>query len=155
MLGQIGRGDTVIRRMNRFAHSVDQDCASVDLDGLVTLVVELFRRTAAMRGITVDVQSSGEALRITTHPFALETLLGSLLEQLSLALPGIGALSIVLHTDAERRISIPALAEHAQAVAQVLQSDELNTLLADLQASAGFSRERGELFITLPETLDV
>lgn len=151
MLGQIVRGDAVVKRMNRFAHSADRERATVDLGGLVTLVVELFGRTAATRGVTVEVQGAEVALRLSTHPFVLETLLGKLLDGLSAALPGVGVLRIELHSRAaEAHIRMPGLAQHAVVLAGLLESDDLSTLLAVLQANVAFDHGSGELVITLP-----
>jgi len=153
MLGQIGRGDTIVKRMNRFAHSVDQDRATVDVGGLVTMVVEMFGRTASTRGVTVEVKTAGGAVSLTTSPFVLETLLGSLLDRLTAAVPGIGTLCIESRGQVDAaRISIPGLAEHAGAVTELLAANDLRALLTVLRAGAGFNQESGELFITLPGT---
>jgi signal transduction histidine kinase len=155
MLGQIRRGDAIVKRMNRFAHSADQDRATVDLGALATMVVEMFGRTAATRGVTVELKTAGIAVSLSTHPFALETLLGSLLDRLTAAVPGIGTLGIQLHSlAAAAQIRMSGLAEHAGAVTGVLESEDVRSLLAALRASAGFSRESGELFITLPGDID-
>jgi signal transduction histidine kinase len=155
MLGQISRGDAIVKRMNRFAHSADEDCATVDLGGLATMVVELFARTAATRGVTVELKTAGIAESLSTHPFALETLLGSLLDRLTAAVPGIGMLSIQLHSlAAAAQIVMPGLAQHAGAVTGVLESEDVRTLLAALHASAGFDQGSGQLFITLPGDID-
>jgi len=151
MIGQIGRGDMIVKRMNRFAHSVDQELANVDLVALVTMVVELFARTASTRGVTVEVEHASDTLNLTTQPFVLETLLGSLLDGLTSAVPGIATVCIELHWQADAvQIRMPGLAVHAEVLAGLLASEQLSSLLAALQARAGFDRESGELYITLP-----
>ena len=155
MLAQIGRGGAIVKRMNRFAHSADQERATVELGGLAALVVELFGRSAATRGVTVAVRGAQQALLIRTRPFALETLLGSLLDRLTAALPGIGTLAIELQSGgATAQISVPGLAEHAEAVAVLLASDDVKALLSVLHANADFSDARGALLITLPGDID-
>jgi signal transduction histidine kinase len=155
MLGQIGRGDAIVKRMNRFAHSADRDRATVDLDGLATLVVEMFARTATARGVTVEVHGRGAVVSIRTAPFVLETLLGSLLDHITTALPGIGTLHIELHSQAATtQIRMAWLVERADTVAYLTEADDIKALLAALHASAGFDPESGELFITLPGDID-
>ena len=83
MLNQISRGDLILKRMNQFAHSADNDCTVVDLNALVSMVVELFERTAMTRGVSIDMSLENDELPITTNPFALETLLGCLLDRLT------------------------------------------------------------------------
>ena len=153
MAGQIGRGDSIIKRMNLFAHSVDQDSATVELDALVALVVALFDRTASTRGVSVEVQSAAEGVPITTAPFVLETLLGYLLEQLTTTAPTIKTIGIAVQADALCRITLTGMAGHADAVNSILATDVLQVLLAVLQASAGFDPTRGDVFITLPDTV--
>jgi len=155
MQGQIGRGDAILKRMNRFAHSADRERATVELGELAVLVAELFGRSAASRGLAVEVRSAGAALHLTTHPFALETLLGELLDRLSAALPGIGTLAIELGSEAgAAHIRMPGLARHADALAGLLEADALEALLAALGASAAFHQESGDLVITLPMNID-
>lgn len=155
MLGQIGRGDAIVKRMNRFAHSADQGRASVDLGGLATLVVEMFGRTAVIRGVTVELKGPEVAVNIRTNPFALETLLGGLLDRLTTSVPGIATLNIDLQAQGTAaQVRMPGLAAHAGVVAGLLESDDVQTLLVALRASAGFNRERGALVITLPGNID-
>ncbi|NNF97528.1 MAG: sensor histidine kinase [Halobacteria archaeon] len=155
MLGQIDRGDVIIKRMNRFAHSADEDRATVDLDELVTMVVELFGRTAANRGVTVEVKTAVTTINIKTDPFALETLLGSLLYRITEAVPDIGTLNLELGTQADDNlIRLPGLAEHADMVTRILESNDIKALLATLNGSAGFNQKNGELVITLPGAIE-
>ncbi|NNG12481.1 MAG: hypothetical protein HKM88_04445 [Halobacteria archaeon] len=154
MLTQIGRGDMIVKRMNRFAHSADHDFETVVLDELVTMVVALFGRIAATRGVAVEVKDDASGVSITTHPFVLETLLGSLLDRLTAEAPGIATLSIgVRLQNATCQIRIEGLEKQARAVARVLESDDLKALFEALQATAGYSRESGELLITLPNNI--
>lgn len=153
MLGQIGRGDAIVKRLNRFAHSADQDRATVDLNELATMVVEMFGRTATTRGVAVEVQVAAAAVNIRTNPFVLEALLGNLLDRLSSMVPDIGVLRIELHAQATSgQISMPGLA--AGVVAAVLEADDLKALLAVLGASAAFSRDSDALVITLSGNID-
>jgi C4-dicarboxylate-specific signal transduction histidine kinase len=154
MVTQIGRGDMIVKRMNRFAHSTDHDCGAVVLDDLVTMVVELFARIAATRGVTVEVKTGASGVSITTHPFILETLLGSLLDGLTAEAPGIAMLNIEVRSqNAACQIRIEGLVKQARAVTRVLESNDLKALLGALQATAGYSRESGELLITLPDNI--
>ena len=155
MLGQIDRGDAIINRMNRFAHSADENQATVDLNELATIVVELFERTATNRGVKVEVETTATTVNINTDPFALETLLGSLLYRITEAVPDIGMLNLKLGSQADdSQISMSGLAEHADIITSTLESDDIIALLATLNGSAGFNLQNGELVITLPSTIE-
>lgn len=154
MQGQIGRGDDIVKRMNRFAHSADSDRASVDLNQLVILVVELFGRIATNRGVEVVVQPAASAITVNTDPFSLETLLGTMLYRLTDAAPGIDRLEIRLTATTDTaQIRLRQL-DH-QPVTALLASDTLKVLLAALQATAVFHQDNGELCIMLPGDIDV
>jgi len=155
MLAQIGRGDAIIKRMNRFAHSVDRERALVDLAGLVGLVAELFARTASTRGVTVEVQAGSQPVSMVTCPFALQTLLGALLDRLSKALPAGARLRIELAAPATAvQLRLAAPGAPPEVAAGVLEADAVKALLAALRASAAFSPENAALVITLPDNID-
>ena len=150
MLGQINRGDEIIKRMNRFAHSADDNHATVELGQLMTMVVELFGRTATNRGITVEVKAAVEAVNIYTDTFALETLLGGLLYRITEAAPDANPLTLELDPQVDvTRIKLAGLAEHADIINSIQESDEIKALLAALNGSAYFNQQNGELIITL------
>ena len=150
MLTQINRGDDIIKRMNRFAHSADDKHATVELGELVTMVVELFGRTATNRGITVEVKSAIEAVHINTDPFALETLLGGLLYRITESAPDANPLTLVLDSQVDgAQLKLTGLAEQADIINSILGSNEIKALLATLSGSAYFNQQYGELIITL------
>jgi light-regulated signal transduction histidine kinase (bacteriophytochrome) len=68
---QTQRADGIIKNMNRFSHSVDQNLQRIDLNELIFLVRALIDRIAAMRGISLEEAGAGEAVWVTTNPFLL------------------------------------------------------------------------------------
>lgn len=77
---QIHRADDILKNMNRFAHSVDQFEAQVNLVDLAGLVASLAGRLAAMRKLIIEVVPASQPVMITTNPFLLENLLWLFLE---------------------------------------------------------------------------
>ena len=55
---QISRADTIIRNMNRFAHSTDQTVVTVDLAETIETVMAVTARFAFMRGISASMRSA-------------------------------------------------------------------------------------------------
>lgn len=150
MLDQISRGDEIIKRMNRFAHSADDKHATVELGELMTMVVELFGRTATNRGIKVEVKAAVEAVNIYTDPFALETLLGGLLYRITELAPDANQLTLELGSQVDgTQLKLAGLAEQAHIINSILGSDEIKALLATVNGSAYFNQQNGELIITL------
>ncbi len=80
ILGQVRRADVIVRQLNRFAHSTDEVEAEVVLAEVVELMLALAARTAANRGVRLELVS-GAVVRLRTRPFALEHVLWRCLER--------------------------------------------------------------------------
>lgn len=72
---QVQRGDRIVKRMNRFAHSADHPRESVDVGDTLGLVNEVASRLIAMRGAPPQIDVPAEAIRVRTHRFFLENLI--------------------------------------------------------------------------------
>lgn len=79
---QIHRADSIIRNMNRFAHSVDETISSVDLADTLSLTVAVSSRMAAMKGVSLNVIPPQPALSITTRLFFFQNLLWLCLKEI-------------------------------------------------------------------------
>ena len=77
---QIRRADEILKNMNRFAHSVDQFEAQVDLGDLAGLVAQLAGRKAAMGRILLETTPPSQPVVLTTNPFLVENLIWLTLE---------------------------------------------------------------------------
>ncbi len=77
---QIHRADGIMKNMSRFAHSVDQFDAQVDLHELAGLVAILAGRLAAMRKLTIEVRQPASPVAFSGNPFLLQNLIWLCLE---------------------------------------------------------------------------
>lgn len=77
---QINRADGIMKNMSRFAHSIDNFDARVDLHELTTLVANLAGRLAAMRKLTIDVEQPATPVVFSGNPFLLQNLIWLCLE---------------------------------------------------------------------------
>jgi C4-dicarboxylate-specific signal transduction histidine kinase len=73
--GQVRRGTEIADNMNRFAHSVDEPLASVNLYEMLDLVTSLAQRTASVHGVALQTRNAGPPLVIRIAPFGLENLI--------------------------------------------------------------------------------
>lgn len=78
ILGQIRRGDEIVKNMNAFAHSVDEDVRDLDVGASLALIVGLSRRMAAAKSVRLDLEESAPAT-VRTDPYSLERLLHGLI----------------------------------------------------------------------------
>lgn len=79
ILGQVQRGDAIIKNMNTFAHSVDEPVGSVELPETVSLVQRLSARLAAGKSMKVELGTMDD-VRVTTDPYSLEHLIFSMVD---------------------------------------------------------------------------
>ena len=77
--GQIRRGDAIVKNMNAFAHSTDEENREVDLVDLVELIVALSRRMADMKQVGLTAGDL-EPVAVVANPFDLMRLLHSSME---------------------------------------------------------------------------
>ncbi|MBT8340187.1 MAG: hypothetical protein HKP58_11625 [Desulfatitalea sp.] len=75
IVNRVFRTDTVVKNLNRFAHSVDTPVQSIDVTELLALVLALGQRLANSRGVTLTPEPTAEKLILHTHSFHLMQLL--------------------------------------------------------------------------------
>lgn len=76
---QIKRGDSIIKNMNRFAHSVDLPECEVDYRELTALVISLLTRLASRKCVTVILDES-DPVKGKGDPFIIQRLIAKILE---------------------------------------------------------------------------
>jgi C4-dicarboxylate-specific signal transduction histidine kinase len=72
---QILRGDSIIKNLNRFAHTADEMTADVAVEQAVELTINMAARMASMRGVALTMIPPAESYRVRTSPFALQQLM--------------------------------------------------------------------------------
>jgi C4-dicarboxylate-specific signal transduction histidine kinase len=75
MVEQVDRANTLLKVMNQFSHGVDTWVEEVDLNELLSFVSMLSQRFAAQRRVSVEVESPGQEVTVTTSPFLLQNLI--------------------------------------------------------------------------------
>lgn len=71
---QVERGSILIQRLNRFAHSVDEVVAEVELGALLTEISDICDRFAGLRQVTLErrFEQRTASRRLELDPFALQ-----------------------------------------------------------------------------------
>lgn len=155
ILGQIRRGDEIVRNMNAFAHSVDEDVRDVNLIDCLELVVNLSRRSAAAKNVRLDLGESRPAT-LRTDPYSLEQLLHGLI---ALVLQGVENGVVLTLSAAPLIADVPASLEGGVSVslsgAAPLPAlpESLERLTRSLGASVVSGDEAGVVVVRLPKTL--
>ncbi|MFH1933223.1 MAG: sensor histidine kinase [Pseudomonadota bacterium] len=75
IMAQIQRAERIIKNMNKFAHSVDENIRAIDLSEVIDLVVALSAKFISMHNVKIELNPTLEQVSITTSPFFIENLL--------------------------------------------------------------------------------
>jgi C4-dicarboxylate-specific signal transduction histidine kinase len=150
---QIARADNILKNMNRFAHSIDETVADVDLNQTIEQFITLTERFVAMQGVKVDLRLPASSLTIPTAPFFLMNLLCLCLD-FSMSASGeekrVGL--VVEETEDSVRIRFRQLEGLTEALLKTFPSDREKNLLAVLEAD--LTAEREEIVLRLPNKKD-
>ena len=69
---QVERGKTLIKRLNRFAHSTDELLTSINLNTLLEDITNLSQRLANLQNLQLEIELSGESISLISNPFFLQ-----------------------------------------------------------------------------------
>jgi|PlaIllAssembly_1097288.scaffolds.fasta_scaffold36012_2 C4-dicarboxylate-specific signal transduction histidine kinase len=151
IMKQIQRGDDIIKGMNRFAHSVDEPLRQMDLSDTLALMGALSDRFAAMRGVTLVLESASSPVPVLTNAFILQNLIWLCLD---FAMGCAGA-SKTVFLKAEKReggakIRFSKLQDLAKAETGSFPGERERALLQALKADLVIYKEMKELHLTFP-----
>jgi hypothetical protein len=76
IVDQVALAREVVRDLNRFAHSADEELAEVEVAELLGLVAALYARKARTAEAELLVSAANEPVSVRTNPFMLESLIG-------------------------------------------------------------------------------
>ncbi|MGB5156829.1 hypothetical protein [Desulfobacterium sp. N47] len=80
IISQVQRGDTIIKNLNKFAHSVDEPDCKANVNDIIYLISGLSERLAVMRGIKLEIIEKADPVFVSTNPFLLVTLIWFILD---------------------------------------------------------------------------
>jgi len=70
---QVGKGKTIIKRLNRFAHSVDESIKQVDVKEVLQQISAIAERFAFLKDVTLEAEfGMDDSIDIQTNPFLLQ-----------------------------------------------------------------------------------
>jgi len=156
---QISLADATVRRFNTFAHTADSSTLSIDVAEMLDLLVELSRRPARLKEMTLGLETCPENVRIQTHPFEFLHVLSACLRLLLESGVAGQAISLGLEVDTTRARVVMTVRgadtpSQNPCMARAPSPDPgLALLLQRLHADLQFQPEQGRLLVSFP--LDV
>jgi C4-dicarboxylate-specific signal transduction histidine kinase len=152
---QVGRADEILKNMNRFAYSIDETVAEIDLNPTIKLFMALTDRFTAMRGVSVDLRLPDSPLTIRTAPFFLMNILWLGLDFSMSASGDEKRVELVVEeTETSVRIRFRRLAGLTQELWGTFHSDREKRLLEMLAADLTATPERKEIVLELTKDID-
>jgi len=154
--GQVDRGMEVSGRLNRFAHSVDDRAAQVEVNGLLGQIASLMERHADMREIEVSVEDSEYPVMAQADPVRLLMTLAACIEYCLDQTAGGGLISLACQQRGEQ-VAISCMGNPGLGVAEpveernhgdALRGDAIDGTLHHLSPSA--DRDGPGLELVLP-----
>ena len=152
---QIGRADTMLKNMNRFAHSVNQTMPTVDLNETLEMIIALTARFAARKNVQVDLQLPRDPPKIQTAPYQLMNLLWLCLDFAMDASGELKQIEVVAEeTNDDIRIQLKRLTGLSEIVSNKFPSAYENRLLEILDAELRIEIEAEMMVLRFPRSLD-
>jgi len=148
---QIKRGDAIIKNMNKFAHSVDEEMQEVNLSELTGLMIMLAERTASRLGVSLHFQPASSAVVIRTRPFFLEFMIWKCIQ---LAMERCGE-------DKSVNIALEKKDHHAQlrfvvgnkGLEDKIPLEDISWLMENLNAGLTVHARESQLILSLPDKM--
>ena len=152
---QIRRADTIIKKMNEFAHSVDVPVKRIDLIDILELLIVLSKRFASMREVTLELKRPANPVIITTNDFLLENLLWLCLD---VAMDATGKdKTVVMSVDKAgnnaviRFSGIEGIKDVPGRMSNITEKDGL---LGSIKGKLDIDQEAGNILLTLPSDIN-
>jgi C4-dicarboxylate-specific signal transduction histidine kinase len=159
MQEQVKRGIDIVKRLNRFAHSMDEEASYSDLNDIILLTVDIAKRLARLKGVGLEtIPTNNPIIDIHNDPFKIEQILFGCIEYL-LDLPAKKSLititvkqnkddtSIIISDDSSK-VS-PSCGDNGIEKTSDLQTTFLNILMNEIGGSVNFTQSQSGNTITL------
>ena len=154
VLDQVNRANGIVGNMNRFAHSIDNIFAHVDLVDCLGFVAVLSSRFAAIKGVILELAPDQESVEIHSSPFLLQNLFYLCIDY---AMRSAGKEKKVVMTVKKAgggaEILFHGLEASQEASGEGISGRVIKDLLERLGAKIELNPAKGNILIVLPEKI--
>jgi signal transduction histidine kinase len=151
IIKQVRRADSIMKNMNKFAHSTDQQIKAENLNDILDIVIKLASRLASMREVSLEKPPSNEPINIKTSPFLLENLIWLCLD---FAIDSVGQDKTVRvlakKTDNGAQITFSQLNCMSRPAPEEFPDKRIEALLSALHAEIKVDSQAGTIDISIP-----
>jgi len=108
---QIERGQGLVKRLNRFAHSSDSFNTSTNINELLELITSLSQRLVGLKGMDLELMIPEEIISLRTNPYYFQLAVFTCIE------------IFMANPDDNRHIKIEALKEGDNSIVKIIGSN--------------------------------
>jgi signal transduction histidine kinase len=149
---QVRRADTIVKNLNRFAHSSDHWTGQCNIEEMLVLVATLSARLLDHRGVAVQVAAGDDEVSVVTCPFVLQTLVGRSLQFAAGYVDADNTIHLAVEKDAdENRILMTGLSLSRDVAVNPFPGEPETELLACIGGICRDDIQNGRLVIALPD----
>lgn len=151
---QVQRADSIVGRLNRFAHSAGQPVITTDIKEIFEFTAALAARMAAMKGVSITVAAE-EPILLQARPFIVENLLWLCFKHLFSVSTGNQTVQLGAEK-ADSHVVIGMQFDEGVAVEEIgkLVAQEGQPLIVALQAEVSVDVQRRMIRVTLPKKFE-
>ncbi len=143
----IDRGKIIVKRLSRFAHSVDEPVSTINPGVVLDNLVKISSRLADMKKLRIEAVLPDEPTYMTTNPFILQQAVFSCIELFLNALPaGEGIVVELLKEDEIFKVTVSG-STSVGADKALEKLEAIGSLMASLGGKAELGGEGKETFV--------
>jgi C4-dicarboxylate-specific signal transduction histidine kinase len=156
---QVKKGQGIIKRLNRFAHSIDEPVREFDLKELLEQITTIAERFAFLKGVNLEARLKENPVTIRSNPFSLQQAVFTCIEVALIASKKNDVVSIAFNNDSDGA-KIVTLTR-----APIPNTEEVNAKLSFLSALAAelggklevvaLDGDRHSLTLSIPRSMPV
>ncbi|MBI9089972.1 MAG: HAMP domain-containing histidine kinase [Desulfobacterium sp.] len=153
VIKQVQRADTIVKKMNRLAHSVDDPIKEIDVADLLAFTMELGKKSVSSLGVDLQMTPPESPVRINANPFLVMNLFWEVMGYACTRVNGAPCITISIVRNAGGVELVFAPVSDAGHDGFSFDQAPFSGLASCLKAEILALADRKALVLTLPETV--
>ncbi len=153
---QVKKGESVIKRLNRFAHSIDEPVKQFDLKELMQEIDSIAQRFAVLKGVRLETEFWEDSLVVSSNPFRLQHAVFTCIELALGASAKEETVGLTYHKDGSGAKIMTTSRPFANSEAVTTKLSFLSVLMKELGGAveSRANDERHTLILSIPKSIE-
>jgi signal transduction histidine kinase len=153
---QLKRGNSIIKKMNRFAHTIDDPIAAFDPDILTNNFASIYRRLASLRNIDIETKEGDSKLQIESSPFDIQFIYYQCLNKMMEKLPENSAITLSSESiDDFVRVAISSESAETGLDEESLERVRETATPLDIKINSQSNNKMATIYIEIPKKINL